>query len=597
MVSNDPYPTAAFPTADETAKRAHKAYREHILAPIVPPDLELIERQAREAQLAAAGQADTSTYDGEAKEPEASKYTEARVARDLVRQERENTTHQRWVLSTVAALMAVWLSAGLANYIGPWAVARFPFAIQAWVYSMFAAAVSAVGLHWVTTSIARNYQLTSEGALQPTEIPHLSQIANVIRQEEFQTEDLTPGQQKILDRKLQEYNSLRRRGKRTETARMELFGLLAAFVMLLVAFVTVGFFRYGHATFEEGMISFVIAFVPAVALSVLILRMAEVSLDIPQMYPFDGIAPEELARRAASEKHGQLTKEGQRSANHRAILKSQASAAYQQATSEHRKVAEALLLDLRAVVNTWEKERGFTLEEQAYMEAERQHLEDFKRRLYAISIICALVATYPASITLGEALNLPFDHTMFTGMTRFCWWTWGFWFVVVLGAEFTLVSSLTDIKRVQYAQNVLLNGYDEVNRRAGLRYVIKTQEQAQIENRWPRIWFTGSVILLLLEFAANIAYMIRFSDVGVAFGAVLAVVPFTFLMVSIFPLLKFNHSLSWLNEALGRQGWRSRLRRGAPPETSQERRESALEERAKLLEEGYRGIGDRRNSG
>lgn len=190
----------------------------------------------------------------------------------------------------------------------------------------------------------------------------------------------------------------------------------------------------------------------------------------------------------------------------------------------------------------------------ARQELGRRGQKLFKQRigLYLLSALVIIVASYPASLSAATILGAPVSMI---GDMKVVWPLWVWFSLLVLVAELLLVKS---ISRLLWHNDVRANlktarALDESERRQGKRMVIWDP----VEQQRAELWLWGQValatLLVLIDFAANVQFLVYESEAGLGISFFLAFAGFiSFIGIAVL-LGSAKHQEDWIDSALRRK--------------------------------------------
>lgn len=226
------------------------------------------------------------------------------------------------------------------------------------------------------------------------------------------------------------------------------------------------------------------------------------------------------------------------------------------------------LLDVRAKAREYESHCGLTSTDRQELGRRGKDLGRQQIGLYTLSALVIAVASYPASISSATILGMPI--TMVGGL-KMVWPLWIWFFLLVLVAELLLV---TGISRLMWHHDVRANlnsglALDESERRQGKRMVIMDpayQRQAQMGLL---AQILTAILLVLIDFVANIQYLRYESEASLSFSFFLAFAGFLSFMGIAILLGRAKYKAELISTA---------LRKGFAPIVGTPRFPRALEE-------------------
>lgn len=209
---------------------------------------------------------------------------------------------------------------------------------------------------------------------------------------------------------------------------------------------------------------------------------------------------------------------------------------------------DRLYQGLQDATEAYEQARGFTSKELRQLRQLKRRLNWLFGLLLVLSVLASIVATYPASLTLTELLNLPYQYL---GGNRLALAPWLLFVALALFADFWLVQAYTQRSLAEVGVEVLEQGYQESRLRPqGIRYHVQLQSQWERVKVRTRYLIVIGALLLLVEFAANLTYLVHNSEANLALAAALALVPFAIFVAMTYPHVILHRKKSLVAEAL-----------------------------------------------
>lgn len=191
------------------------------------------------------------------------------------------------------------------------------------------------------------------------------------------------------------------------------------------------------------------------------------------------------------------------------------------------------LLEVKAKARDFESRHTLSPSERQELGKRGRDLSVRLFGLYTLSALVILVASYPASLSTASILGTP---VAMVGGLKVVWPLWIWFFLLVLVAELLLVTSLS---RLLWHADVKANldsgqALDESERRQGKRMVIMDPTQQRIAQLWLLAQASLATMLVLIDFAANIQFLVFESEAGLGISFFLAFAGFlSFLGIAV----------------------------------------------------------------
>jgi len=187
------------------------------------------------------------------------------------------------------------------------------------------------------------------------------------------------------------------------------------------------------------------------------------------------------------------------------------------------------LLEVKARARDYESRQSLSPSERQDLGRHGQTLSARLYGLYALSALVVIVASYPASLSAATILGTP---VAMIGGLKVVWPLWIWFFLLVLVAELLLVTSLS---RLLWHEDVKANlesgqALDDSERRQGKRMILMDPQQQRSAQRWLLVQACLATMLVLIDFAANIQFLISESEAGLGLSFFLAFAGFLSFM-------------------------------------------------------------------
>lgn len=216
---------------------------------------------------------------------------------------------------------------------------------------------------------------------------------------------------------------------------------------------------------------------------------------------------------------------------------------------------------LRNSLQEWERHRFFTAVEWEELVKRQRSMDQGKWIFEAVNAMAIVLLTYPASLVLQK-------FWPFLGKFRFYHdghvlsispVAWAVWVFLIYMAELAIVSRSPTVLMNLDRYGILMHGYDVgTARNAARRYEVRDMDELRSELRGPMLVMAGGLLMILLEFAANVNYIQdRSAFSGEGLPLVLpAIFTLGFVIVCI---MKGTHAVSSarLANCLGTLRWKS----------------------------------------
>ncbi len=207
------------------------------------------------------------------------------------------------------------------------------------------------------------------------------------------------------------------------------------------------------------------------------------------------------------------------------------------------------LLEVKARARAYENQQDLTPTERQELGRRGHGLLKRRYGLYVLSGLVIIVASYPASLSAATILGAPITMV---GDMKVVWPLWVWFSLLVLVAELLLVTS---ISRLLWHADVSANletaqALDESERRQGKRMEIRDPAQ----QKRARLWLWGQIalatMLVLIDFAANVQFLLTESEASMGLSYFLAFAGFiSFIGISVL-LGRAKHQEDWIDSAL-----------------------------------------------
>jgi hypothetical protein len=163
---------------------------------------------------------------------------------------------------------------------------------------------------------------------------------------------------------------------------------------------------------------------------------------------------------------------------------------------------------------------------------EKERREARNRTLFmTVAFLVSILATYPASITLSDIFDLGIMRLHRFQVAPF---PWLIWIVVAWFGKEIFVSGRKDYHRWQKLKNIVENFYNEDERLAGIRYIVRSNKVLAQDRQTATNKILIGCFLLLLEACANLWYLYRNAGGDFVLAGILALVPFSIFVVMAF---------------------------------------------------------------
>ena len=227
----------------------------------------------------------------------------------------------------------------------------------------------------------------------------------------------------------------------------------------------------------------------------------------------------------------------------------------------------ALYRDVKRTAQAWEAERGYTADEQRHLAAElpRRRKEAVWLKVAAGALL--LLATYPASLTLAQALRLPFQYLPGPALIRVSWIGSAFWIALLAVAEMAIVRSLVEFAMVRHGRSVLEQGYEAEDRWQGKPCMVIDRREAAARLRRPLVYLALGALLFALELACNVGYLLWFADTAVWTRVVLPFAPTLAFLLLAMPFAENAGAMGCLALATARTSSSGSVNVGKPRES------------------------------
>lgn len=207
------------------------------------------------------------------------------------------------------------------------------------------------------------------------------------------------------------------------------------------------------------------------------------------------------------------------------------------------------LLEVKARARAYESRQELSPTERQDLGRRGQALLKRRCGLYVLSALVIIVASYPASLSAATILGAP---VTMVGDMKVVWPLWVWFSLLVLVAELLLVKS---ISRLLWHNDVHANlasarALDESERRQGKRMeILEPAEQQRAE-----LWLWGQIalatVLVLIDFAANVQFLVYESEASLGISFFLAFAGLiSFIGIAIL-LGSAKHQEDWIDSAL-----------------------------------------------
>jgi len=572
-VSNDVFPTQRFPAADEAARQARRAYRDHLGS---PPDSAAVDRELhvrRETRFLdgpdSLGQVRSSAGHGAA-EVEALR-TGVRPPEDPLATDREDLRSRRAVHALGLFLLGTWLCSAAAVVAGAALAAALGWAQPVWLYQVLVAAGAGAFVARLGYLTARALQLRDESRTNARDIPPLGKLADAYAHSVLgaaSVSTLAANEARRLAEKLEAWKRERLSGLSCAQIGRELAVSLLLFGGVLVPLALSGYAVFGTRPALQFVLSSLCTVLPAVLLVRSVLATAPHTLQIPEDRDLreahlDAVARAkgELLRlgeerdevRAAQQAELRKRDRSNKLEAHQEKLK--VSAVVRETFASWEQKRKDLFEALKAALGVWEAERGFTAPEWALMLREQKYQDRLGILLLAATAVTLIFVTYPAAIAVCAIFGMQFQYLEWLGGLRASIiWSLA-WTFILIYAEVTLVKSLVHLAVIRYQRRVLESGYELGDRKDGLRNEVCDEDEAGMRRRGPVTYLVIAVCLIAAEFGFNVAYMAMFSDSDAALRYLLPIVPSLAFLLLTKPLVDYQWASFWLRRALGRKLW------------------------------------------
>ena len=609
----DEFPTPRFPEVDAKIIELHQSYRAHVGAMPAPAqpvpavsDAES-EKVAEDPVVEFSGASfDVPSTSGKEPIEQSKALAELETRIDALQRQKVELMNQvaevrgaigllrmpmlvkQWLLMAGIGVLGLWLGFGI-GIIG----VRM-FGQPAWSWPLVGL-LSAAGLTALILRTAQTTQLALEISKDSVKIPYLAHLADCYKKLVLKAspdEALPPEQQEILARRLEKWKQERHEGLEMDEARAQK-RLMYVFLGIAVGFLFLSsVYSYGMVPFQRIFESALIFGLPAAMVFAFVFWLAPVSLRMPIL----GETQEELTkianeiRRAELENRllqKQIEKEDkerveqatkvadlrrqedrqkaeQRHAEARVNAAKQAELArqdqlkmkgaeteYQQRLKAWATECSALIERLKKMASEWEFERGFTMHERAMIAAQLKEAKSLAAFYSVLSFVSIVILTYFASVTLNEILTLSYLYPNGNVSLKIAPISWVLWIAVIfLTEKFALVPSLSKLTTIRSKENVLQHGFDVTTRVKGHRYLIMGPEEAAKARKTPMFALVFGLVVLAIELACNVMYLVSYSFVDGILGYLVAFLPFAFFVLLMFPLAETDEKVSRLKEAL-----------------------------------------------
>lgn len=221
------------------------------------------------------------------------------------------------------------------------------------------------------------------------------------------------------------------------------------------------------------------------------------------------------------------------------------------------KTRDRLYQELQDASESYEQARGFTTQELRHLRGLQWSYKWFFALLLLLTVLSSIVATYPASLTVSELLNLPYQYV---AGQRLAFGPWLLFIALALFADYWLVQAYTERSLAQVELAVLEEGYQESRLRPqGIRYHLKLHGQVAAVLRRTRKTIAVGVVLLLVEFAANVTYLVQNSEANLILATAMALVPFAVFVAMTYPHVILLRKSTLVRNALA---WGGNLQQG-----------------------------------
>jgi hypothetical protein len=504
--------------------------------------------------------------------------------------------------------VGIWMAYGLGSLLGTnfqqQVLAKLKIPLPAAALTVPLVLGLAVLLVFACWGLARAQQLHRMATKAPREIPYLDNVGHIYEIEVYHAE--SGEENAALDKKLETQRKTLLGGKSQSETKEDLTLSRLFFGVIVALFAIPNVLFYPHQTIEQWILAVLIASAPVAFVVYFSWMLANHTVDWPLlseelMDPSDAqgkitahenrlkeaaiqrvearkaaeearkkaIEAEQITLKVASDsrKH-ELAKQTliqEREAEERRIAALEREKAVREeqrkvvraatakvrldvALKQHETDAHDGLAELREAASTFENHRGYSKREQEVMRDDlTKSSRVFWGVLFPLSAVAGLFATYPASLTIAELFNQRFQYFMHNRVAIF---PWVLWCVAIAIGEWLVIMSLHKRKIAEEQHHVLVNFYDEQERLTGHRYRIKTFGELAGERKGARSLLISGLVILVLEFLANAAYLLKNTESNMAIALLLALVPLTVFVGLTFPNSQSHTRRHKLKEAL-----------------------------------------------
>lgn len=549
-----------FKIHDAHTQQLHQKYLEHLR---LEPKLkqknvrEEIERQSKEEFAQHIKEKPSSNKDEiNLKSPD-NGIVKAIEERDAVENAQNKIKRKRLQYQIFSIIGSLMLSSGAAILIGPNLGSFLPFLPPKWLSSFVMVVVLSSLTSLIGWHAAKLRQIMQEQKIELMEINEIALIEPILKIERKLTNE-----EKLIE--LKKFAQDRWENKKYSEIMLELQFNLVGLGFLIILQIIFGLYQFIHSSesIVNGILtgSFISLF-GSVFLVMNLLPLSSKSLDIPNIPEYNVIDPKEIERKYEEEKKNKkifdsnLEKENKEHLSKEIETKiknseKETKELFADTYQEFSRLEEKIYQDLRVATGKWEELRHFNQKEISHMTGLRNLLN---RRmfwlLYPISIISALLATYPASIFTSEAMDIGF---IYTTMGKVSPVVWAIWTMLMIGAEFLIVTGFTNISKFNYYREVLLQNYDMNLRKKGMTYTVLRKNDAKRQSIGSKFKLALGIVILSIELVANVLYLKQqaVADISI-FTFVISLVPFLLLIGFAFITAEHKYQLFYLNDALG----------------------------------------------